>query len=152
MPRQQFTIRNLFVGTLVIGVLLGFLGQEPIGVGLAAIFCVFSWIGILVLSFFTFRNLVKLIGVSIRTKQIRGLTARYRWAYMDASIVFWVIFTVVISNFVVANSVANARYLIWTGWTIVILTFLGMIVRIVMGLDADLPESEQELQNQGPSK
>lgn len=142
LATRQFTIRKLLIGTMVIAVLLGFLGQEPVSVGLAAIFCVLSWIGILILSLFTIRNLVGLIGISFRKRQFGGLTTRFRWAYLDVSIITWIFFTIVISNFVVANSVANARYLIWAGWALLLVGFVAGVGRIAWNSVVGRPQSD----------
>jgi uncharacterized protein with PQ loop repeat len=128
--RQQFTIQKLFIGTFVAALLLAFVAREPLGVALAAFFCVGSWIGISVLCFFTISHLVDVISDSIRRKQIGGLTARYRWAYLDGLIALWLFFTIVISNFVLENSIANARYLIGCGWSICLIGFLLMVSQI----------------------
>ena len=128
---SQFSIRNLFFGVFVASLLLAFVAREPIAVGLAALFCVASWLGILVLSYLTIRNLVDLLTISIQIKQIGGLAARYRWAYLDGFIALWLFFTIVISNFVRENSIANARYLIWIGWAVwlmVLVLLVGLII------------------------
>ena len=128
---KQFSIKYLFLSVFFIAVLLAFVANEPIGVGLAGTFCVASWLSTLVLSYLTIRNLVDLLMTSIRTKRISGLTARYRWACLDASIVLWLCFTIAISNFVLENSIANARYLIWSGWAVWLIVFLGMVGQII---------------------
>ena len=128
---SQFSIKYLFLGVFIAALLLGFVAREPIGVGLAASFCVASWLGILVLSYLTIRNLVDLLMTSIRQKRIGGLTARYRWAYLDGFIALWLFFTIAISNFVLENSIANARYLVWSGWIVWLAVFLVMVGQII---------------------
>lgn len=127
---HQYSIRYLFLGTLVVACLMAFVAQEPIGVGLATLFCVGSWLGMLWLCQLTINNLVDTVLSSIRQKQFRHLTSRYRWAYLDGLILLWMFFTIVISNFVLENSVANARYLIWLGWSLWLSCFVLMTIRI----------------------
>ncbi len=116
----------------ITALLLAFVAREPLNVGLAASFCVGSWVGILALSFLSISNLVDTVMASIQDKRIGGLAERYRWAYLDGFIAMWLFFTIVISNFVLENSIANARNLIWCGWTVWILglvVMVGLIVR-----------------------
>ena len=132
MPRtlrlvRQFSIKYLFLGTFVAALLMAFLAGEPLNVAMAAAFCVGSWLGVLVLSYLTISHLVDTIVNSIRVRKISVLTARYRWAYLDGFIALWMFFTIVISNFVLENSVANARHLIWTGWTV---WMIGMVMMV----------------------
>lgn len=128
---RQFSIKYLMLGTLVAALLLAFVSQEPVAVGMAAFFCVGSWVGILVLSYMTISNLVDTIQNSIRNKQIGGLTARFRWAYLDGFIALWVFITIVISNFVMENSVDNSRYLVWCGWILWSFGLAAMVAKIV---------------------
>lgn len=119
---------------------MAFIAQEPIGVSLAAIFCVGSWLGILYLGYIAIGSLVDAIGNSYQSKRIDGLAARFRWAYVDGLVATWLFFTIVISNFVLENSIANARYLIYSGWTLWLFGILAITGKIVWQRRSDRSE------------
>ena len=128
----QFSIKYLFLGMLVAAILLGFVAREPLGVGLAASFCVCSWLVMLVHCSYSVGHLVDILLTSIRQKQIVGLTTRYRWAILDGFIAVLLFFTIAISNFVMENSIANARYLIWCGWTAWLIGLAAIVGKVVL--------------------
>ena len=143
--KRQFSIKNLFVGIFLTAILLAFVAQEPVSVGLAAFFCVMSWIGILTLSYMTLNHLFETIRQSIRSRQFNRLTSRYRWAYLDSFIATWLFFTIVISNFVLENSIANASYLIWFGWGLWLIALVAIVGRIVWRLQMPTGDADQKV-------
>ena len=103
-------------GTLVTAILLAFLGREPIGVAMAALFCFFSCIGLAYLIYLTAANLIQTVSLAIRQRSISILSRRVRWVYLDGGIIVWATITISVANFVHQSSVSNDRYLVLAGW------------------------------------
>ena len=102
----------------LIAVMLAFVGREPIGICLAASFCLASWFGISFLGALTARHLFKTVGAAVGQRSLGILSRRYRWVYLDGLIVVWTLISIAVANFVLENSVSNARYLVLYCWVL----------------------------------
>ncbi len=112
----NFSLRSLLALTFGVCLLLVFLGQEPVEIALASLFCCFSSIAISILLGLSGRHLLELTQRAIQSRNIRILTQRFRWAYLDGLIIVWLVFGFSVSNYVVKNSIGNAGYLTIYCW------------------------------------
>ena len=113
---MQITIRSLLILIVVIAAVMAFVSQEPIAVGLAAVFCLLSCVAIFYLAFLTLDDLLRTVREVFRQGNLSILAQRFRWAYIDGLIIVWTFFAIVVSNFILENSVANAKYAVIAAW------------------------------------
>lgn len=122
---RQFSILNLLVLTSATAALVAFIAQEAAAVVYASLFCTASWAAIVCLIRASFRNLIATSRLAIQERNFGRMTIRYKWAIVDMVVITWLIIAIVVSNFVLENSVANAKYLMFVGWGLCSLTILG---------------------------
>lgn len=104
--------------TLVACLLLAFLAQEPIEIAMAALFCFVSSMAASILTGISGRHFYRLMLDAIRAKNLRVMTRRYRWVPLDATIGLLLVLGFAVSNYVIENSVGNARHLVIYCWSI----------------------------------
>lgn len=122
---RQFSILNLLVLTSATAAWVAFIAQEAADVVYASLFCTASWVAIVCLIRASFRNLIATSRLAIQERDFGLMTIRYKWAIVDMVVITWMIVAIVVSNFVLENSVANAKYLMFVGWGLCSLTILG---------------------------
>jgi hypothetical protein len=125
---KQFSIQKLFLMTTLVAGLVALVANETVGTVCASLFCLTSWCAIFFLSTASLKHLVRSVSSTVGDRQIGRLTSRFRWAYLDASCVVWLVIVVVVSNYVLENSVANAKYMIFLGWTVFSIAVVGQLV------------------------
>ncbi len=126
---KQFSTKKLFLLTAIIAVLVAFVAKESSGVVCASLFCVFSWAGMLVLMSASISHLFGAIESTFRLRRLSELAEHFRWAHLDCIVITWLIIVIVISNYIIENSIANAKNLIVFGWFIFVLGVFAVIAR-----------------------
>lgn len=114
--RIQFSIKTLMAVLVVVGIGAGFLAEERVTVGCAAVFSFLSAIGIWILFYFGSKSLLETLVNAISRRSLAVIAKRFQFALALSFLIGWVIIALAVSNFVYLESAANARNFVSLGW------------------------------------
>ena len=115
MILPNYTIQDLLALTVVACLAAAFIADEPVAIGLATIFCVISFSGITALVLFSQGNLWRQLKTAIANRSLRPLISRIKWLVIDMVIVVWLVAAISTTNYVLANHVKHAPWLLLIG-------------------------------------
>ena len=115
MNLPKYNIRALLVLTVAVSMAAALIADEPISIGLASVFCVVSYSGIAILIVVSAGNLWRQLRMALANRSLRPLISRIKWLIIDTVIVVWLFASISITNYVLANHVKHAPWLLLIG-------------------------------------
>lgn len=111
----QFSLADLMLWTACSAVVFMLLSGETFSIGFGTMFCVISYVFVLVLGAISIGDLCRRVGRVFVSRSFRPLVSRIKWLILDTVILTWCLTTIPIANHVIANSTANANWLLLLG-------------------------------------
>jgi hypothetical protein len=115
MSLPQYNLRSLLTLTVMISAAAALIADEPIQVGLATVFCFVSYNAIAALTLFSAENLWRKTRKSIADHSLRPFVSRIKWLALDSVIAVWLVASISITNYVLANHVKYGPWLLLMG-------------------------------------